>query len=178
MLEKYGYIGVGVYTAMDSGVNIRMNNEKMLSSLLDSFSLFMDNAFLDNQLLSFIKCLPSIKVIFTIIANKNFQNKEISVFIILLLIYEKYYNRFEQPLYTSFIEEMISAQIALYSNVSDEEWSKAIVGINEDNKIKHSLRRLKTKLYNTRKEYLSHINSMKGKYQKLFKGLTKKNFII
>ena len=53
-----------------------------------------------------------------------------------------------------------------------------IVGINEDDKIKHSLRRLKTKLYNTRKEYLCHINSMKVKYQKLFKGLSKKDFII
>ena len=178
VLEKYGYIGVGVYTAMDSEVNIRMNNEKMLSSLLDSFSLFMDNAFLDNQLLNFINCLPSIQVSYNIIANKIFQSKEILVFIILLLIYEKYYNRFEQPLYTSFIEEVISAQIALYSNVTDEEWSKAIVGINEDDKIKHSLRRLKTKLYNTRKEYLCHINSMKVKYQKLFKGLSKKDFII
>ena len=35
----------------------------------------------------------------------------------------------------------------------------------EDDKIKHSLRRLKTKLYNTRKEYLCDINSMKVKYQ-------------
>lgn len=177
VLEKYGYIGVAIYTSIDSEVNIRMNNEKLLSSLLDSFSLFMDNAFLDNQLLSFINCLPSIKVIKSIITNKNFQRKEIAVFIILLLIYEKYYNKFEQPLYTSFIKEVISSQIALYNNVTDEEWSKAVMVINEDEKIKHSFKRLKTNIYNTRKEYLSHISSVKIKYQKLFKGLSKADFI-
>lgn len=171
ILSKYGYFGASIYTQLNKIKKFTSNN--LIVLIVEMFSNFLKKENID-ELKEFIFSLPQTpEMIYKMIKNKCILVKEIPVYLIILIIYEIFYFRFDQEQYFNYKKQKIvlKSQYSLLNMINDDEYSSIF---NEFFKGKplQNLSKLNYKIEKERKKYLKHIKKMNNEliiFKKEFK---------
>ena len=171
ILSKYGFFGASIYTSLNKINKDSSNNLIVLiSEMFSNYSKEENFEILKNFICS-LSQTP--EMIYQMIKNKLILVKEIPVYLIILIIYEIFYFRFDQEQYFNYKKQKIvlKSQYSLLNMINDDEYSSIF---NEFFKGKplQNLSKLNYKIEKERKKYLKHIKKMNNEliiFKKEFK---------
>ncbi len=171
ILSKYGYFGVSIYTSLNKFKKVSSNNLIVLISELFCNYSKQENIELLKEFIFSLSQTP--EKISQMIDNKLILVKEIPVYLIILIIYEIFYFKFDEEQYFNYKKQKIvlKSQYNLLNMINDDEYSSIF---NEFFKGKplQNLSKLDYKIEKERKKYLKHIKKMNNElilFKKEFK---------
>ena len=177
ILSKYGYFGVSIYSHLNNIKKLTSNNNDLIVLIAEMFSTFLKKENFE-KVKDFIYSLSQTpEMIYNMIKKKLILVKEIPVFIIMLIILEIFYFKYDNEEYKNHEKQkyILKSQFTLINMINDDEYQKIY---NESFKGKpvKILRKLNYHMKKERKLYLKHINQMNNDLILLKKGFDVKNF--
>ena len=177
ILSKYGFFGASIYTSLNKINKDSSNNLIVLiSEMFSNYSKEENFEILKNFIYS-LSQTP--EMIYQMIKNKLILVKEIPVYLIILIIYEIFYFKFDDEQYLHYKKQkfILKSQFILINMINDDEYSSIF---NEFFKGKplQNLSKLNYKIEKERKKYLKHIKKMNNELILLKKGFKKENFLL
>lgn len=178
ILEKFGYIGVALYSALDNYKGIKLTSEHFLLTIFEFFSNLYKKSKNEENLKNFIKVLPSPKLIKSVIGKKQFMIKEISVFVVLFKILEIYHEKYDIPTFEVLGNEVMAGEQLFCDNITEGEWRVAYEEIKENENLEKIATTMNSKFYPTKQMFINHLKILKSKLNKLVNGIPKNKFIM
>lgn len=178
ILEKFGYIGVALYSALDTYKGIKLTSDHFLFTIFEFFSNLYKNSKSEETLNNFIKILPSPKLIKSVISKKQFMMKEICVFVVLFKIFEIYHAKYDIPTYEVLGNEVMAGEQLFCDNITEGEWRVAYEEIKGNENLEKIATTMNSKFYPTKQMFINHLKILKSKLNKLVNGITKDKFIM
>ena len=159
ILSKYGFFGASIYTSLNKINKDSSNNLIVLiSEMFSNYSKEENFEILKNFIYS-LSQTP--EMIYQMIKNKLILVKEIPVYLIILIIYEIFYFKFDDEQYLHYKKQkfILKSQFILINMINDDEYN-SIYNDSFKGKPIQILSKLNYNIKKERKKYLQHINKM------------------
>ena len=177
ILSKYGFFGASIYTSLNKINKDSSNNLIVLiSEMFSNYSKEENFEILKNFICS-LSQTP--EMIYQMIKNKLILVKEIPVYLIILIIYEIFYFKFDDEQYLHYKKQkfILKSQFILINMINDDEYN-SIYNDSFKGKPFQFLSKLNYKIQKERKKYLRHIKKMNKELVLLQKGFEKDKFFL
>ena len=181
IFEKYGYIGVALFTCLSSFKPLKLTSENFLKSILDFYIKAIDKNTSESQhvIKKFIMCLPSLSDLDKILKSEILTKKELLPFKIILDLYEHFLKKNDAPQFYTLIGEYLPVALFFHSSVSDEEIKflfDSLTGIAYRELYDLLVIKMKAICSKKRTVYIKHLNELKSTVVSLSAGLEKTKF--
>ena len=177
ILSKYGFFGASIYTSLNKINKDSSNNLIVLiSEMFSNYSKEENFEILKNFIYS-LSQTP--EMIYQMIKNKLILVKEIPVYLIILIIYEIFYFKFDDEQYLHYKKQkfILKSQFILINMINDDEYN-SIYNDSFKGKPIQIFSNLNNKIKKERKKIIKHIKHINNELILFKKGFKKNNFLL
>lgn len=180
VFDKFGYIGVAMYSSLGKIRGLSLKKERFLKSICEYYYKNNEKNTIESliNLKIFIENFPSLEKLRTIINLKLISHiKELSVIKIILSIYEHYLKNFDVPNYDKLLNEFIPTAELFYSEFPKNDYTIIYEYLKGQSEVFDILtKKLGLNLYKFASFSLKNITKLKENYKNLVEGIDSSKF--